>query len=577
MCWNLNGPDVIVSFAVDREGEAARQRAVDGHAGATQEGFTSLREAHTAAWRSFWSASAVALPERDMEFLWYFGIYLLASSARRGRNPPGLQALWTEDGGMCPWRGDYHADINVQETFWPACPGGHLELMDVWLDPMYDSLPAAEAFTRKVFGTGGAFQLCTTLPGYTTILECCWDPFGMAWSNTAFLAHLAWLRWRYSMDTGWLRARGYPIVKSAFVFYSENLEEEADGRYHIPLSSSPEYLEGRPDSWARDPNIDIALIRKCCDWVAEMEKALEIDELTARAEEIHDRLVPYHLVEFDIPGNARPPEGTPVLALWKDRPLDRSHRHPSHLMAIHPAMDITIDGTERDRRIIDGSVLHYLALGRYCWAWHTYGQMVSMAAVIGRAEMAYSFLRYFRDNCVLTNGLLTNAGGFQGTSYFSRPMDSGEAEGDILIQQQHVVFTIDASCGISCGISDMLVQGWGDTVRIFPAAPPRWQDALFIDLLTEGAFKVSALKVEGRVRWVRIRSAVERLCRLKNPFGARPFETEGCDPRQEGNLLVWPMSEGQTATLFVAGYGSPGLKKEFDRIGKLEVRTLSIE
>jgi hypothetical protein len=29
---------------------------------------------------------------------------------------------------------------------------------------------------------------------------------------------------------------------------------------------------------------------------------------------------------------------------------------------------------------------------------------------------------------------------------------------------------------IDAGISDMLVQGWGDCIRVFPAVPARWKN-----------------------------------------------------------------------------------------------------
>lgn len=579
VCWNPSGPDVIVALGRGKSADEARQQALRKHGAAAGLGFESHKAAHTAAWRAFWATSAVALPEQDMEFLWYFGVYLLASAARKGSNPPNYQGVWTIDGNYDPWRGDYHGNINVQETLWPACPSGHLELLDVWLDHMHASLPVARDLTRKVFGTDGAFMVCAFLPGYTTISDCCWDPVGLAWSTTAFLAHLAWLRWRYSMDTAWLRKCGYPIVQSAFVFYSSNLELEADGRYHVPLSSSPEYLESSPESWAKDPNVDIALIRRCCDWIVEMEQALGISDQTARAHEIHAKLVPYHLVEHKLPlsNNARPSQGPFVLAAWKDHPLDRSHRHPSHLMAIHPAMDITVDGSETDRKIIDFSLLHYLSLGQYFWATHTYGQMVSMAAVIGRADMAYNYVRRFRDTCLLPNGALTNATGYQGSTFFARPLNDEERVKDVLHQDQRVVFVIDATCGISCGLSDMLLQGWNDIIRVFPATPNRWTDALFVDLLTEGAFRVSALKKDGAVRWVRIRATVARQCRLRNPFADQPFKADGADPQRDGNLLVWPMKAGQTVTLYLPGHANPDIGKEQERIRLMNVTTLNVD
>jgi len=423
-----------------------------------------------------------------------------------------------------------------------------------------------EQVTREIFGTEGAFWFCAFLPEYTPIIGGDWNPTAFAWSHTGWLAHLAWLRWRYSMDRAWLAERGYPLVRSAFRFYAANLEEGADGRYHVPLSSSPEYDGPAPSAWCRDPNIDLALIRRCCDWMVEMEQALGVDDLTARAREVHDRLAPYHLVEFDHPASyvrASAPGGRCVLALWEDKPLDYSHRHPSHLMAIHPAMDLTIEGSERDRQIIEASVRHYLALGQYCWAGHTYVQMVSLAAVIGRGELAYNFLRHYRDHWTLPGGLHFNREvGRRGDSHF------GGVEYERISEQ--APFTIETTCGIACGISDMLLQGWGDRLRVFPAIPRHWRDLLFVDLRTEGAFAVSALMRGGRVRWVRITAGVDGPCRLRNPFGERPFAVAGPAPTEDGDLLTWTMAAGQTVTVFVSGFDRPDLAREAAAIRALE-------
>jgi len=573
LCWNSDGPHIFVSFAKANDPETAKAEALAKHPHHGRDSFSGMFELHQRAWQQFWSTSGVSLPEKDLEFLWYYGIYVLASCARDGSNPPGLQGLWPMDGRVPPWRGDYHTDMNVQETFWPALPSGHLELMDVWLDFAYETLPIAEKLTRQIFGTEGAFQHCSLLPEYTPLFGGGWHPVAFAWSHTGWLAHLAWLRWQYSKDTEWLARRGYPIVRSAFLFYSANLEEEDDGRYHIPLSSSPEYCGPAPSAWCKDPNIDIALIRKCCDWVREMEQALHIDELSDRASQVHEKLVPYHLVEFDYPGSyvkSGAPKGQCVLALWKDKLLDYSHRHPSHLMAIHPAMDITIDGPEDERKIIDASIRHYLALGQYCWAGHTYVQMVCLAAVTGEPEMAYNFLRCYRDRWILPNGLHFNKEiGRQGNSHFSmNEIDRFSAQAP---------FTINETCGISCGISDMLVQGWGDCIRVFPAVPSRWKDLLFVDLLTEGAFEVSALMRSGRVTWVRITARVDGPCRLHNPFVETEFRASGCTPKRQGDVLHWPMSAGQTVILSVPGIDEPDIQQEADAIRAQGGEWLSLE
>jgi len=529
VAWNVRGPEYFIAIESEDTQEAAAAAARTTLEAARKAGFDDLHAGHVDAWRRFWAGSAVHPPEPRIEFLWYHSLYLLASATRRGSVPPGLQGLWPMDGVLPPWRGDYHADMNVQETFWPACASGHLDLLDSWCDLMRDSTPAAQDFTRRFFGTEGTFWPCCTLPRHTIVL--CWHTVQFAWSHSGWLAWLVWLRWRHSMDPEWLADTGYPLVSEVFRFYRANLAEEADGRLHIPLSSSPEYRENKPEAWCKDPNIDIALVCRCCEWVIEMERALGRADLTPDAQGILQKLVPYHLTEG----------GT--LCLWADKPLDESHRHPSHLMAIHPAMDVTVDGTDRERDIIRASLDHYFSLGQYLWAGHTYAQLASMAAVVGRGELAYDCLLRFVEYWVGPNAL-----------HFNRDL---REVGVSAYRGRDRPFTMEANCAIGAGISDMLLQGWGDTLRVFPAVPEHWRDIGFRDLLAEGAFRASAVRRDGRTVWVHVRAQVSSLLRLRDPFGGAAFETQGPEVRREGNDLLAEFPAGEAITLRLAGDDMP--------------------
>ena len=530
VAWVVSGNDFFAAVELAQEPAEAARLAVAAALEACEIGFDSLLETHLWLWASFWATSAVRLPEARMEFLWYHGVYLLASSARRGSQPPGLQGVWAMDGVMPPWRGDYHADMNVQETFWPACSSGHLDLLDCWCDNMEAGLPRARELTRQFFGTEGAFWPCCTIPDFTTVY--CWYTVQFAWSSVGWLAWLVWLRWRYSMDTEWLAETGYPLLADIFRFYETNLEEWDDSRLHVPLSTSPEYRENLPEAWCHDPAIDLALIRRCCDWVTEMEQALGAENLSVRAATVRERLTPYPLTEAG------------ALCLWPGKPLDESHRHPSQLMAIHPAMDLTIEGTSEEQAVLAASVEHFLALGQYRWAGHTYAQMISFAAVIGRAGFAYDCLLQFAEHWIGPNGLHFNADlALSGMSCFRYPPGV------------YGPFTMEANCGVAAGIGDMLVQGWNDRLRVFPAVPDHWRDAAFRDLLTEAAFRVSAIRRDGRTTWVQVRATVARQMRLRDPFAGAEVRVTGAEARLEGEDWIAKLAAGETVTLAMAGEG----------------------
>jgi alpha-L-fucosidase 2 len=538
VAWTRRGDDFFLTVELADSPKVAATVAAGALSGLANRGFDRCLNDQRREWREFWSCSDIALPEPRLEFLWRYGLYLLASSAQRGHLPPGLQGVWAPDGQLSPWRGDYHADMNVQETFWPAGATGHLELLDSWCDFMREVLPEVQAHTRRFFGTEGSFYLCSMLP--RNVLTAGWYTVQYAWSNTGWLAWLVWLRWRYSLDTEWLRQTGYPLVAECFRFYHANLEEGPDGLLHVPLSTSPEFKENSPAAWAADPNIDLALIRRTCDWLIEMEQALGLNALSPDARRVHDSLPPYALGKPAVP-LASGFSAEKILALWPGQLLTESHRHPSHLMAIHPAMDLTIEGTEEERQIIADSLTHFLELGQYRWAGHTYAQWISLAACVGRPGMAYDALRQFADRWIGPNGLHFNRDfQYTGATLFAGSPDQAP-------------FTLEASNAVTMGICDMLLQGWNDRLRIFPAVPDQWRDVAFRDLVAEGAWVVSAVRLDGQAAWVRVRTGADRLLRLKNPFDDQPVTVTGVELAREGEDYVGELAAGQEVLLTVAG------------------------
>ena len=525
VAWNRVGPDHFLAIESGATPEEARGKALATWREAREAGVEALYEEHVAAWRGFWGVSEVHLPEERIEFLWYMGLYLLASAARRGELPPGLQGLWAMDGVLPPWRGEYAADMNLQETFWPSVSSGHPGLMDCWCDFMRECLPLAQDFTRRFFGTEGTFWPCALAPRLGLIR--CWYTVMYAVSNTAWLGWMVWLRWRYTMDREWLAETGYPLVSEILRFYRANLEEGEDGYLHVPLSTSPEYRDNKPGAWCQDPNIDLGLIRRCCDWVVEMEAALGKDDLTAAALEVRAKLVPYSLTEAK------------ALCLWPGQALDEPHRHPSQLMPIHPAMDLTIEDDDETRAIIDASIDQYFSLGQYTWAGHTYAQMASFGAVIGRAEFAYDCLLRLSEYWLGSNGL-----------HFNRDL---RQTGTTLYCGDDRPFTMEANCGAAAGINDMLLQGWNDILRIFPAVPEHWRDVVFRGLVAEGAFRVSAIRRASRTVWVSIRAGVARTLRLRNPFGEAEVSVLGGELGREGDMYVGELAAGQEVVLCVEG------------------------
>ena len=65
---------------------------------------------------------------------------------------------------------------------------------------------------------------------------------------------------------------------------------------------------------------------------------------------------------------------------------------------------------------------------------------------------------------------------------------------------------IESPLGMAESLHDLLLQSFGGVIRIFPAVPDGWKDALFYNLRTEGAFLVSAQRKDGNFRFAQIES-----------------------------------------------------------------------
>lgn len=481
---------------------------------AREIGWDGLLHSHRQAWHSFWETSGIHVPHAVVDYHWHLGMYLANSSMRQGCLPPGLQGLWALDGEAPPWHGDYHADMNIQETFWPVYANNHPELGRSLTDFLSDCLPRAQEFCRKFFGWEGAFFPTAFVPGMT---------FVPGWSTAQFwmgvpgwLAQHMWLQWQYGRDEKRLREQILPFLRSVLQFYDGLLEDDDEGTLHVPLSTSPEIGNNRPEAWCRDPNCDLSIIRNLCRWVIETEKAADELQMTDRAKDISAHLAGYAINE----------EGG--LMLWPGREYDESHRHPSHLMGVHPLDDITVEGGEEQRRIIERSMWELLERGMGRWAGHTYPQSLALAARAGNGNMAAHQVHIFDETFTWANGLHLN-GDFRqtGMSIFATE-----------------VFCMEANCGIAGTIPEMLLQSWHERIRVFPALPDDWHDLAFYRLRAEGGLIVSAEYRGDKTRFVWIEATTPCTCRLLNPFDGDWSCSH--DVSVEGEDIVVPMDPGQT-------------------------------
>jgi hypothetical protein len=107
-----------------------------------------------------------------------------------------------------------------------------------------------------------------------------------------------------------------------------------------------------------------------------------------------------------------------------------------------------------------------------------------------------------------------------------------------------------------------MLQSWGDVIRVFPAWPAAWGDAVFHELRGEGGFRVSAAHQDGRVAWVAVSTEAGGRLRMRvdlPTFTAHGIEADAIthsggtlvvDLPADGHVLL--TASGVTPTMAIA-------------------------
>ena len=479
-----------VGFSKDKP-EAATTEAVAcvNEAAATAPG--ALEESHRRWWHEFWPQGFVSIPDTRLESFYYIQMYKMASGTRPGRPALDLMGPWfrTTPWAMIWW------NLNIQLTYWPQLTGNRLELGES-LCELIDN--GADALAKNA----GEFSADSAAIGRVSSYDCV-GPFQFEPSNLPWALHNYWLQYRYSMDEEKLR-RLYPILKRSINFYLHHLAEGPDGKLHITIGHSPEYInQPKPNP---DCNIDLAVLRWGCQTLLNIAEKLKIDDpLIPRWKDTLERLTPY-------------PQDENGLRISASVAFTESHRHYSHLLMIYPLYIMNLEQPE-NRALVEKSLKHWMGMPK-ALAGYSFTGAASISAMLGEGDEAARYLNKLLDSKILPNTLYVEAGPCMET-----PLSA------------------------AASLHDMLLSSWGDRVRVFPAMPAAWKDVSFHNLRTEGAFLVSASRKGGTTQWVRIKSLAGEPCRIRPGFAGDVKITVPARMVEPG-VFELQLGKGEEAFLF---------------------------
>ncbi len=507
-------------FTVDyvATGTPTPAKAVAQIKSALAENLDSLVASHRAWWHAYYPESFLSIPDARMESFYWIQMYKLASATRADRPAIDLMGPWFR---RTPWPHIWW-NLNIQLTYWPVYKANRLELGESLIHLIDDdftnfinNVPDEWRSDSAGVGRSSPYDGKRSVPGMT-------GSGVMERGDLTWALHNYWLQYRYSGNEKLLRYGLYPKLKRAIAYYLHLLSPGADGKLHLPLSTSPEYPNpnGSGNALVHDANYDLSLLRWGLNTLLAINGRFNLnDPLEEKWRDTLKNLTPNPVDE----------NGYRVGA---DQPFAVSHRHFSHLFSIYPLHLVDPQSTN-DRPLIEKSLDHWASMPK-AWRGYSYTGASAMSSWLGRNDDAVNFLNEFLDKpkTVLPNTMYVEAG----------PV-------------------IETPLSGAASILEIVLQSWGmepfgTHIRVFPAVPESWKDVSFDKLLAEGAFEVSAVRKNGKTQFVQIKSLAGAPCRVSTSIegqitasGKRKFKIITETDRDGQPITVIDLKKGETVLL----------------------------
>lgn len=463
-------------------------------------------------------------PGLDALFFQYGRYLLIAASRENSPLPANLQGLWNDNlANHMGWTCDYHLDINTQQNYW-AANVANLPECNV---PLFNYIGALSGYgeqtARKVYGSPGwVAHTVANVWGYTAPGQSVnWGLFPTA---GAWLASHLWAHYEYTQDQGFLRKEVYPILKKTAAFLLDYMTmDPVNGYLMTGPSTSPEnsfLYKGVELSLSMMPTCDRVLVYETLTSCIEASRLLGTDTVACRNwEEAIAQLPPIQI------GKA----GT-IQEWFTDFELAHpNHRHSSHLLALYPFHQISLEKTPGLAKAAARSLYNQLHSDGWEDVEWSRANMINFYARLQKPEEAYESLSVLLRDFTRENLLTISPKGIAGAPYD--------------------LFIFDGNQAGAAGIAEMLLQSQEGYIECLPALPVEWKTGSFRGLCARGGGVVDLNWDESTVRQLRLLATHKNTFTLKLPplnGSSYTFRKNGKRIRPEvhpGNFLTITLDE----------------------------------
>ena len=511
---------LIVDVRTDYKSPDYKTLCADGVKKAAAKSYDELKQAHIKDYNTLYNRVSIhfgqdanrALPtdvrwkqvkegktDTGLDALFFqYGRYLtIASSRENSPLPIALQGFFN-DNKACNmgWTNDYHLDINTEQNYWAANVGNLAECNAPLFTYIKDLAHHGAKTAEVVYGCKGwTAHTTANVWGYTpassTII---WGLFPMAGSWIA--SHL-WTQYEFTQDKQYLAETAYPLLKGNAQFILDFLAKDPKSGY---LMTGPSIS---PENWFRTAGGEemVASMMPACD----RELAYEILSNCVRASEILDtdrefadslRTAIAQLPPIQLRANG-------AIREWFEdfEEAHPNHRHTSHLLALYPFSQITLEKTPELAEAARKTIENRLSAENWEDTEWSRANMICMYARLKDAQEAYKSVQLLQGKLSRENLMTVSPGGIAG------------AEGDI--------YSFDGNPAGTAGMAEMLVQNHEGYVEFLPCLPVEWKDGSFKGLCLKGGAEATAEWTNAVINKASLKATVDQVLKVKVPQGKK--------------------------------------------------------